>query len=102
MLFANIHLPAPRRKCRRELVPAPWFIPCPSRFPQRPSRGLPPALSLPFRSALAPTRDREGPHGLPPPTPPDVRGTYPAVRRVESVRRGKAEKSERAEERVRK
>jgi hypothetical protein len=27
-----------------------------------------------------PNRDREGPHGLPPPTPPDVRVTYPAVR----------------------
>jgi hypothetical protein len=25
-------------------------------------------------------RDREGPHGLPPPTPPDVRGTSTAVR----------------------
>jgi hypothetical protein len=27
-------------------------------------------------------RDREGPHGLPPPTPPDVRVTYPAVRQI--------------------
>ncbi len=27
-----------------------------------------------------PNRDREGPHGLPPPTPPDRRVTSPAVR----------------------
>src|SRR2546428_701063 len=27
-------------------------------------------------------RDREGPHGLPPPTPPDIRVTYPAVRQM--------------------
>jgi hypothetical protein len=32
-----------------------------------------------------PNRDREGPHGLPPPTPPDVRVTYPAVRRIQWV-----------------
>jgi hypothetical protein len=44
-------------------------------------------------------RDREGPHGLPPPTPPYVRVTYTAVRRVESMRRSKAEESERVEER---
>src|SRR5262249_27332898 len=31
---------------------------------------------------LPSNRDREGPHGLPPPTPPDVRVTYPAVRRI--------------------
>ena len=29
-------------------------------------------------------RDREGPHGLPPPTPPDIRVTYPAVRQIKS------------------
>jgi hypothetical protein len=29
-----------------------------------------------------PNRDREGPHGLPPPTPPDRRVTYPAVRQM--------------------
>ena len=27
-------------------------------------------------------RDREGPHGLPPPTPPDIRVTSPAVRQM--------------------
>src|SRR4029453_3531008 len=30
-----------------------------------------------------PNRDREGPHGLPPPTPPDIRITYPAVRWIQ-------------------
>ena len=29
-------------------------------------------------------RDREGPHGLPPPTPPYVRVTYTAVRQIQS------------------
>jgi hypothetical protein len=46
-----------------------------------------------------PNRDREGPHGLPPPTPPDIRVTDPAVRRVESRRRGQAEESARVEAR---
>ena len=33
-------------------------------------------------SKIAANRDREGPHGLPPPTPPDIRVTYPAVRQM--------------------
>jgi hypothetical protein len=33
-----------------------------------------------FFVPLKPNRDREGPRGLPPPTPPDIRGTSPAVR----------------------
>jgi hypothetical protein len=46
-----------------------------------------------------PNRDREGPHGLSPPTPPDIRVTHPAVRWVESRRRGQAEESARVEAR---
>src|SRR5688572_25815181 len=32
---------------------------------------------------MAHNRDREGPRGLPPPTPPDIRVTYPAVRQMQ-------------------
>ncbi len=52
-----------------------------------------------LQCSTAPNRDREGPHGLPPPTPPDGRVTYPAVRRVESLRRGQAAASARVEAR---
>jgi ATP-binding cassette, subfamily B, multidrug efflux pump len=37
-----------------------------------------------FRMPQMINRDREGPHGLPPPTPPDRRVTSPAVRWIES------------------
>jgi len=35
---------------------------------------------------MNPNRDREGPRGHPPPTPPDIRVTYPAVRQSQSGR----------------
>jgi hypothetical protein len=39
----------------------------------------------PYRRPMLHNRDREGPHGLPPPTPPDIRVTYPAVRWMQST-----------------
>ena len=50
------------------------------------SRRFAPPMNVSDRASwpLAPNRDREGPHGLPPPTPPDLRVTSPAVRQIES------------------
>ena len=46
---------------------------------------LPALKNVNFRSVVTwPNRDREGPHGLPPPTPPDIRVTLP--RAAESIR----------------
>ena len=58
-------------------------------------KNLRPELDLGSHS----NRDRGRPHDLSPPTPPDRRVTSPAVRRVESMRRGQAAESERVEER---
>src|SRR6266516_3860876 len=54
-----------------------------------PSSHFPVGFRLPVASAVTALRampgthrEREGPRGLPPPTPPDVRVTYPAVRQI--------------------
>src|SRR5438105_12742512 len=64
MQFAKLHPPARRRgvvSAVRNLFRPPCSIPCPSHFPKRPSRSLPPALSLPFCSALAPNAALQAP-----------------------------------------
>jgi hypothetical protein len=51
-----------------------WSIPCPPDIIY---------VKTPLRENL-PNRDREEPRGLPPPTPPDIRVTSPAVRQIPS------------------
>jgi hypothetical protein len=56
----------------------------------RPIPALPPVITIRLcdnintSKELRPNRDREGPRGLPPPTPPDIRVTSPAVRPMQA------------------